>query len=352
MNEMLKKRIPAFLFLAFLCVSAAFAAELKASGEPLVVGIMPSAVGAPVQYAMENGYYDELGLKVEIMIFPSGAPINEAVSAGQLDVAASGAATIFSLASGDCILLADVESSGGMGIWVRPDNPIMKVKGQIPEFPEMHGSAETIKGQKFLANLGTASQFNVLRYVESFGLTEADIEIIHMDFGPGAQAFIAGEGDAIGTFAPYSFQVEEKGAVLCATFEDATRVALYDMIFTRNDVAEERRDDVVLFLRATERAIEALSDDNVRKDFSMRWFAENGRTYSDETMAQEMKDRRYVNKAQMEGDYVFGEAMEGYAQFNVSIGKIMEENLEYVSESLQPSFLEEAVGIAIKAPQK
>lgn len=334
--------------------SGAQAAAPVASGKPLVVGLMPSAVGAPVQYAKENGYFDEVGLKVEIMVFPSGAPINEAVSAKQLDVACSGAATIFSLASGDCALLLDMVSSGGMGIWVRPDNPIMSVKGQIPEYPEMYGSAETIKGQKFLAALGTASQFNALRYIEQFGLTERDIEIIHMEFGSGAQAFIAGEGDAIATFAPYSFQVVDKaGAVMCASFEDATKIALYDMVFTRNDILASRRDDLILFLQATVRAMEQLANDDIRKDFSMRWFAENGRTYSEETMAQEMKDRRYLTKALMQDPgYLFGEAMEFYAQFNVSIGKIMEEDVEYVTESLQPALLEEALGIKIKLPNK
>ena len=60
------------------------------STEPLRVGIMPSAVGAPVQYAQENGYFEEEGLTVETVIFQSGAPINEAIAAEQIDIAVSG----------------------------------------------------------------------------------------------------------------------------------------------------------------------------------------------------------------------------------------------------------------------
>ncbi len=322
------------------------------NGGPLRVGVMPSAVGAPVQYALEKGYFADEGIEVNVILFPSGAPINEAVAAKQLDVACSGAATIFSLASGTNKLIADVESSGGMGIWVRPDSPIMKTKGQIAQNPEIYGSVDALKGKKFLASLGTASQYNVLRYVERFGLKDTDIEIIHMDWGAAAQAFIAGEGDAIATFAPYSFQVIEKGAVLATTFEDATETALYDMVFTRNEVIKTRRGDLVKFMRAFQRAVEELNNDEVRREFSMRWFAENGRTYTDATMAQELIDRRYVTKDVMLSDsYVFGKAMPSYARFNVSIGKIEPDNLKYVDDCFDETIIEEALGIDLKTPR-
>jgi hypothetical protein len=48
--------------------------------------------------------------------------------------------------------------------------------------------------------------------------------------------------------------------------------------------------------------------------------------------------------------YVFGEAMPNYARFNVSIGKIEKDNLKYVDNSFDPSILEEAIGIDLRAP--
>jgi ABC-type nitrate/sulfonate/bicarbonate transport system substrate-binding protein len=343
--------ILAILLMASTGILMAGANAEERAAAPLKVGLMPSAVGAPVQYALENGYFEEEGVEIEVVVFPSGAPINEAMAAKQIDVACSGAATIFSLATGTTKLLADVESSGGMGIWVRPDSPIMTVKGKVPGSPEIYGSKETVKGTRFLASLGTASQYNVLRYIDRLGLDESDIKIIHMDWGAAAQAFNSGEGDAIATFAPYSFQVMDKGAVMATTFEDATQTALYDMLFSRNDVIRDRRADLVKFMRAFQRAVEDLANDSIRKDFSMRWFAENGRTYTDATMAQEMIDRRYVTKAQMtSGSYIFGEAMPSYARFNVSIGKIEEANLKNVDASFDPTILEEALGIELDTP--
>jgi ABC-type nitrate/sulfonate/bicarbonate transport system substrate-binding protein len=346
------KRVLASL-VAFIAISTIFPFTIMAAKlAPLKVGIMPSAVGAPVQYALEKGYFKDEDLDIEIVIFPSGAPINEAMASKRIDVACSGAATIFSLASGYTKLLADVESSGGMGIWVRPNSPIMSVKGKVPGKPEIYGSAETIKGKTFLASLGTASQFNVLRYIERFGLKDTDIHIVNMDWGAAAQAFISGEADAIATFAPYSFQVIDKGAVLATTFEDATGTALYDMVFAHKDVIANRRADLVKFMRAFERAVEELgNNDNLRSEFSMRWFAQNGRNYSKETMNQELKDRRYVTKAVMSSPgYVFGEAIPDYASFQASVGQIDKNDLKNVYKSFDPTILEEAIGIKLKVP--
>ena len=143
---------------------------------------MPSAVGAPVQLALENGYFTDEGLDIEMVIFANGAAINEAMMAGELDVACSGAATVFALASGMVTLIGDSEMSGGMGIWVKPDSDILTVKGQVEKYPEMYGSADTIKGKTIVCSLGTASQFNVLRYLEQFGLTDQDITLVNMDW--------------------------------------------------------------------------------------------------------------------------------------------------------------------------
>ena len=83
----------------------------------------------------------------------------------------------------------------------------------------------------------------------------------------------------------------------------------------------------------------------------MRWFAEEGRTYDDATMAQEMIDRPYVTKEVLESDtYIFGEAMIGYGEFNVNIGKLEEDSIENVKNCFDASILEEATEVDVKVP--
>lgn len=64
------------------------------SYDVLNVGTMALTCGIPVLYAEEQGYFKDAGLNVNIEIFATGAPINEAIAANQIDVAVSGFASV------------------------------------------------------------------------------------------------------------------------------------------------------------------------------------------------------------------------------------------------------------------
>lgn len=315
----------------------------------LKVGIMPASVGVPVKYAHEKGFFKEAGLNVELSVFQTGAPINEAIAAKQIDLAASGAATIFSLATGECTLLAELCSSGGMGIYVRPNSDILKAKGTVKERPEVYGSADSVKGKTILGQLGTSSQLNISKYAGLFGLGSKDYKIVHMDAGPALQAFLAGEGDALAAFPPYSFNAESSGMKKITSFEDATGFSIIDPLFGRTKVIEERKEDVVKFVQCVIKANEALKDDKLRAEFSMKFFADNGRTYSQKDMDSEIAVRKYLGKNEYTGkSYVFGKCFTDQGDFYVENGKIKKEQVPNIFKSINPDYLNKALGINVK----
>lgn len=342
----------------FLLLSTVLATGLLAGcgsdkNTTLKVGIMPSTVGVPVQYAYDKGYFEEAGIDVELSVFQTGAPINEAIIAKQIDLAASGAATIFSLASGTSTLLAEIDTAGGMGIYVRPDSDILDTKGEIAELPEMYGTAESLKGKTFLGQLGTSSQLNVIRYAEQFGLQESDYTMVHMDAGPAYQAFIAGEGDALAAYPPYSFYAEKEGMVEAATFEDSSGFEMYDAIFGRTEVIEKNPETVEKFMSCVMKACEELKDDTLRKDYSMEFFEKNGREYTEQDMIDEMEVRRYMGKEELSDEsYVFGKSFSDQCEFYVENGKITEDQIPNVYKSFNPEFLNKALDIDIKADEQ
>ena len=75
----MKKIVIIMMIIMVITAGLVFAGGAAETG-PLRVGVMPSAVGAPVQYALENGYFADEGIEIDLILFPSGAPINEAVS--------------------------------------------------------------------------------------------------------------------------------------------------------------------------------------------------------------------------------------------------------------------------------
>lgn len=237
-----------------------------------------------------------------------------------------------------------------MGIYVREDNPILEVKGEIEGKPEMYGTADSIKGTTFLGPIGTSAQFNVMRYIQHYGLSDADIEQIHMDHGQAYQAFLAGEGDALATSPPFSYDAEDEGFIMAASFEDATESPLFDGLLARKDYSAENPDSVRAFVKAYYRACEDLmADPDMRKEYSMDWFTKNGREYNEETMLKEMEDRDYVTQAMMESeDYSYGLGMLAIADFYTFDGKVEEADLPNVPESFNTSYIEDIMDITFK----
>jgi ABC-type nitrate/sulfonate/bicarbonate transport system substrate-binding protein len=354
----MKKGITGFwIIMAVLMLLVSCTKKEKASSDSggpqyqkLKVGMMPFGGNVPAQYAYDQGWFKDAGLDVEFMMFANGAGINEALAAKQVDMGVSGLAMVFSLASGTCTWVAETNTSSGMGIYVRPDSPILTKKGLIPGKPDMYGSVDTIKGIKVLGQLGTSSQYNVICYVQQFGLTEKDIEMVHIDLGTDLQAFIAGEGDALAASRPFSFQAEARGYVCAGSFEDATGITLNDGIVVRNDVLAKRRDEIVLFLREYFKALEIIqNDEQLRFDFSKQYFATNGRTYSDEDLRNEMRVQEYITKDFMSGpNYVYGQAMTNIAQFYHEGGKIEAANLPNVTKSFDASLIKDVFGLDLK----
>ena len=325
------------------------ASEAKASGTPIRVGLQPTCLGAPVGYAYENGFYEDEGLNIELIYFDTGAPENEAFAAGQLDIAASGLASVFSLSSGKATWLSEINTTGGQGIYFRPDNPATKVTTTTENGDVILGNKETVKGMQFLALLGTGSQYMVMNYCKNMGLEPDEYEIISMEFGPALQAFKAGEADALYCDFWYAIEAEDSGFIKAASFDEACGIEANDGIFADTEYIKSHREDVVKFLRATYKAVDELSDKETRHDFCLDWYTRNGREFTPKQMDKEIERRWFITGEMMgEEDYVMGEGVTKMAEFYVEDGKIPKENFPNVQKSYDPSYLEEALGITVK----
>ena len=317
--------------------------------ETLNVGTQPVTVGFPLLYAEEQGWFDEVGLDVNVVLFPTGAPINEAIAAEELDIACSGFASVYALANSDCSWLADINTAGGMGLYARADSAIVQAGKNLPDLPNVYGDADSIRGSQILEPLGTSAQFATESYLELFGLTDGDVEQVHMEYAPAYQAFTAGEGDINSCSPPYSYTMEDDGHVEICSFEDATGTVLVDGCFARNAVIEERPEEVQLFIEVLLRAMDALQDDDLRFEYTLAKYEENAQDVTDEQMWQEIEDRTYCGTEYVsDSGYVFGECWGAITDFLVKVEKIPADNAPNVFSSFNPSFLNEAAGTDVQ----
>lgn len=311
----------------------------KSEGEVLKVGTMALTMGVPVLYAQEKGYFQDAGLNVSVELFATGAPINEAIAAKQIDVAVSGFASVYSLANANCTWLADVNTTGGMGLFVRSDSAFAA-----------NPTADTLKGMKILEPLGTAVQYMTESYVASLGLAPEDVEQVNMEYASAFQAFTTGEADAMAANPPYSYTLLEDGYTELCTFESATGVDMCDGCFARSEVVEKRPEDIQKFVSCLIRAMDELQDDTLRSEFTRKVYDDNAISCSDTDLAHEIEDRKYMGtEAVKAADYRLGAAWVAITDFLVAAEKITAENAPNVPASINGSFVSSAVGVTVNA---
>jgi len=309
----------------------------KSSGDTLVVGTMAWPLGLPVKVAEENGYYDEVGLDVDIEIFATGGPVNEAMAAGELDVAVSGTASVYALATGMYTYVGDgLMTVDGEAIYARSDSEIAK---QAANEKGVIGSAETVKGAEILGPLSTTSHFQAIMYAQEFGLTEEDFSMVSMDYAQAYQAFITGEGDLIATKSPESHMLEADGYVKICDITQVLGAPVVDAIYVQGEVAENRRNDVELFLYCYYKACEDLmNDETARREIAMRWYAEEGIEYTEDEMDAEVLARKYNTISTVDADTPMGTYMRQIGGFYCDKGMIEKENMTNIENSIDTSF--------------
>ena len=277
---------------------------------------------------------------MNIEIFATGAPINEAMAAGELDVAVSGMASIYALGTGMYTYIGDgVITTGGEAIYVREDSEIAKAGA---DEDGIIGSAETLKDTSILGPLATTAHYQAIKYMEHFGLTPDDFSMVSMDYPQAYQAFVTGEGDLIANKMPYTNQLKEAGYVKVCDMNMVSDSPIIDTIFTQNSVAENRKDDLVLFLECYYKACEDLmQNEEERKTVAMEWYAEEGINYSDSDMATEVEVKDYFTRDTVDTEEnVLGAFMQEIGSFYVDQEMLTDDDMKNVEASIDHSFIE------------
>ncbi len=316
---------------------------LKLSGKTLVVGTQPTTLGVPVRLAEQEGLFKKAGLDVKVVTFATGAPVNQAIASGNLDIAVSGTASVYALATGMYTYIGDGSYSiKGQAIYARPNSPIAKAKGVLKG---TRGSAKTVKGCTILGPTATTAQYNAIKYVQSFGLTANDFRMVSMDYASAYQAFISGQGDLIAITTPWNNKLETAGYVKVCDLSIVMGAPNVNANFCRNNIAKERHDDVVAFLACYYEAADRLvKDPKLRRTTAMTWYAKEGITYKDTDMDAEIRQQSYPTWEMLKKNtFPFGRTMTEMGKFFVDQKLIENDQLPNVAACMDKSYVMEAI---------
>lgn len=246
---MSRKVVGLILGLCFVFVSC-FAGMAADDDYVVKVGSSPVTSSAGVFLAIEQGYFAEYGVKVDISYFKSSAAQMPALlSSGSLDVGCgnSGAGIWNAIAEGAKIrVVADKGSPqvphNYMALLVRSDH----IKSG------RYKSPADLKGMKMgITNFGTTLQIITVDALEAAGLTSNDVQFEKMGYSQIDAALYSGALDASMQLEPYITKAQLGGyAEIVAESYDYRKVQQSAAIYFSEDFATKHEDLAVGFMCA------------------------------------------------------------------------------------------------------
>ena len=190
--------------------------------------------------AIEQGYFAEEGITVNLVEFADGPTEIAAMESGSIDLSyiGQGAHRLCSTGNAEIFLLQHLDDA----------DAVIGFKSHGVE------KMEDLKGKKVAYAPGTSSEEILLLGLESVGLTMDDIEAYAMDTTNMVTAALSGSVDAVATWSPYSLTImEEMGddAVKFCSNADFTDKAVALASWVCNpSYADANHDILVRFVRA------------------------------------------------------------------------------------------------------
>lgn len=313
----------------------------------LRVAVMPLITSLPVKYVMENGLDVERGFKIEPLTFSTGAPMNEALGADLWDVATIGVAAVTSVSAYGGVLVGDLlEASDGIGLYVRPDSPIAQVTGANPDYPDLLGDADSVRGASFILDIGTIKHLNELKYLEAIGLDSTEISTINMDTSQGYQAFLAGEGDIVGLMPPFSFMAEDENGWINIGGLKELGIPVVDMMVANSKSLEDAAtaELVVKFMDAVYEANAALNDDpEMAKDLLAQYYTENASEVDEANIEQDVNRVHFLTKDDLK-DWDNGAFLKEMAEFMNGIGTVEDDKMPLFETNVTDDYINQVLG--------
>jgi ABC-type nitrate/sulfonate/bicarbonate transport system substrate-binding protein len=286
-------------FRSVLCLSVCFVFALvvfgcgqkdasKGDSSSINVSHQPYFHGLPTYMAVKKGWDKEAGLKVNVQMYVSGPPQNEALASDKWEVGVYGSvpAMLASLRYGASIIAISNDESETNDLWVRPNSPILKVKGNNPKYPNIYGSAETLKGKTIMLTTASTGHYAAIATLRALGVDEKDVKIVHMEQAQAMAAFEAGQGDIVQLWAPFGFIAESKGWKKMSSGQKAG--VMIPGLVVASKKAMENPAKVAKWLALYMRGIQEMkTNPEGSVKYLGDYYKENGQTFDEKTLKQE-----------------------------------------------------------------
>jgi ABC-type nitrate/sulfonate/bicarbonate transport system substrate-binding protein len=222
-----------------------------------------SPLSYPFLFADKLGVFEALNIEIEYVNFTGGPAMMEANA--EWDMASCGLGGLANGMYGYDFSLVDItDFEENLAIFARPDSPIAK----DPKNPE------NWKGITAVYPAGTTAQAVLAKYLNTLGLTLADIESVNMDNANALTGFNGGTGDVLGCWNAIALSAEDAGYVRISD-SGQLGIPMPCGTFAQKNMMENNLDLVVTATTVFHKAVEWVyeSDENMAQ--AAAWYLEH-----------------------------------------------------------------------------
>jgi len=277
----MKKIVCLTLALVMVLGVAVLSASAQDELTHLVYGAPSTATSVTIWYALQQGYFEDYGVDLEIIFFNSGTSLNDAARAGEVDVYSLGSmsSTTGATTFGSKLLLYLAPDNAAYHVYARNESAIIQGgKGQLADHPEIYANADSWKGSTVLWTRGQSGHYTINALLELMGLTADDITAIDLEQNQIPSVFAAGEGDVMVVGNPLWTEFANDP-------EHYTEVASLDMLYPEydniatnmacKDAQENKRDALKGYAKAVMKAQNEFANDNaLYGEWMYKWQSE------------------------------------------------------------------------------
>ncbi|NIY75872.1 ABC transporter substrate-binding protein [Thalassospira sp. HF15] len=236
------KRILSKICLSGAALATAFSLSTAASAEELTIAHSTWVGYGPLYIAQEEGFFEDEGLDVKLVVMEDVKTRMPALAAGRIDVAVTTIDTVLGFYTKDhplTYLFALDDSRGGDGIVANAD-----IK-----------SLADLKGKNVAYTEGSVSQFFLSVLLKEAGMSLDDVNSMNMSAGDAGAAFVAKRVDAAVTWEPWLTrgQDTEHGHLLIDSSKAPGLIT--DIAVTTEETLAARRPEMEALYRAWAKAV-------------------------------------------------------------------------------------------------
>ena len=269
---MKKKVITIVAFLIILLIASAVLFNNKDTKKDLkeikVAEVAHSIFYAPQYVALHNGYFEEYGLDVELILANGADKVTAAVLSGDADIGFSGSeATIYVYNGGEKDYLKTFAQL------TQKDGSFLVSREKIDNF-----TVEDLKGKNIIGGRAGGMPVMTLKYALMQNGINPDKDTFvdtSVAFSAMSGAFIGGQGDFVTLFEPNVLDIEKQGyGYVVASLGEMGGVVPYTSYSAKKSYIEKNKDTIKKFTKAIQKGLDFVhnnTDKEVAKTISKQF---------------------------------------------------------------------------------